>query len=569
MGRIIAEYSAHKGAGVARLSVLVRYADVAMGAKEAFEISTGKKLPASNVDLIKTEGAEFSRYDIPFELNSMVLDGLSDFLPDEGTAQIGFISEEMANDDADFDTPIVFELSAEVTFASPGIMIVFDEKKNIYATHINIRWYNGDSVLDDEDFYPTRANYFCNKKVEFYNKIIITFYSLNVAKNRLRVNHIEYGLKVEFGADELKSSKIIQEIDPISTSVPINPFDFVVDSKKGIEFSFQTKQPIEVIFNGDKKATTFVKSASRKSKTIWDIKSEDYIGLMDTIYFQGGIYENKNAVELIGEIFSVAKVPYSISSDFESSTVTGYIPYTTCREALMQVIFAIGAVADTSNSDKVNIFALSQEKTQTIPKSRIMQGQSFEDETRVTAVELVSHAYSEISDSIVAYEAEKSGTGENIFVSFLEPLHDLSITNGSIIQSNVNYAIINANVGGRLTGQKYDHTKVVHRKENPLVLSTDIENVITIENATLVSDSEKIESSSTGNVDKLLDMCYNYLVNTERTSMKIVDGRNNANTAVGDLISFETEYLGNKSGRIIKQSFSLSGGILIKDSVVR
>lgn len=542
------------------MSVLVKYSDVAIGAKEAFEISTSAKLDASNIDLIKAEGTSFKRYDIPFALNSMILDGESEFLPESGLAEVGYISNQLSNENGDFAEPIIFELSSLETFTSAGLTIIFDEQKGIYSSHINIKWYNGYSLLDEADFYPDSANYFCNKKVEFYNKIIITFYSLSLPANRLVVNQIEYGIKVEFSGNELRTAKCIQEIDPISTSVPINIFDFTVDSKKNIEFSFQAKQPINLIFNGETKAVTFVKNAKRKSKTIWDIKSEDYIGLMDSISFNGGIYVNKNAVELLNEIFTVAKVPYNIVGEFNNISLNGYIPYTTCRNALMQVIFAMGVVADTSNSDAVNIFSLSQNVSQEIPKRRIMLGQNFSDETRVTAVELVSHVYSEITESVVAYEAENSGIGNNIFVLFNEPLHDLTITNGSIVESGSNYAIINANSGCKLMGNKYKHTKVIHRKSNPLVLSTDIEKIVSIENATLVS---------LGNVDKLLELCYNYIVNTEQTSMKIIDGGNEKNTTVGDLISFDTEYIGKKSGRINKQTFSLVGGILVKDSVIR
>lgn len=542
------------------MSVLVKYSDVAIGAKESFDISTGEKLDASNIDLMKVDGALFKRYDVPFALNSMILDGESEFLPESGLAEVGYISNQLSDESGNFAEPIIFELSSLETFTSAGLTIIFDEKKNIYSTHINIKWYNGDSLLDEADFYPGSANYFCNKKVEFYNKIIITFYSLSLPWNRLIVNQIEYGIKVEFSGNELRAAKCIQEIDPISTSVPINIFDFAVDSKKNIEFSFQAKQPINLIFDGETKAVTFVKNAKRKSKTIWDINSEDYIGLMDSISFNGGIYVNKSAVELLGEIFAVAKVPYNIVGEFNNIYLSGYIPYTTCRNALMQVIFAMGVVADTSNSDAVNIFSLSQYVSQEIPKRRIMVGQSFADETRVTAVELVSHVYSEITESVVAYEAENSGTGNNIFVLFNEPLHDLAITNGSIVESGANYAVINANSGCQLSGNKYKHTKVIHRKNNPLVLSTDIEKIVSIENATLVS---------LGNVDSLLELCYNYIVNTEQTNMKIIDGGNEQNTTVGDLISFETEYLGNKTGRINKQTFSLVGGILVKDSVIR
>lgn len=568
------------------MSVVVRYSDIAVGAKSSFEMLTGKRLPASNLDLIKSEGATFKRYDTPFELNSMILDGDSEFLPEEGTAQIGYISEEMTNDNADFDSPLSIELISEETYTSAGVTLVFDERKNIYATNINIKWYNDDVLMSDADFQPTSANYFCNKKVEFYNKLVITFYSLNVPRNRLRLNSIEYGLIVEFRADELKSAKVIQEIDPISTSILINPFDFTIDSKKNVDFSFQTKQPIEVIFKGERKATTFVKSAKRKSKTIWEIQSEDYIGLMDSVYFKGGIYRGKKAFELLEEIFSSAKVPYEIKDGVRDIELTGYIPYTTCRNALMQVAFAIGAVVDTSNSSKVDVFMLSDEVSQEISKQGIMQGQKFEDETRVTAVELVSHAYRESSETAVAYEGARSGTGTNIYVSFSEPLHDLVISDGRIIESGVNYAIIDANDNCVLSGLKYEHNTIIHRKENPLVLSTDIENILSIENATLISSR---------NVDSVLDLCYNYLVRTSRTTMKIVDGlhkkaeksiygtfaygsrkygytiyeREPKATKVGDYIEYETDFMGKKSGRIIKQSYALVGGVLVKDSVVR
>ena len=172
------------------MSVLVKYNDIALGAKEAFNIEAGAKLPASNVELIKTEGATFKRYDVPFELNSMILDGNTEFLPENAIADIGFISEQMCGENGDFETPIVFDLTADETFTSSGITIVFDEAKNIYASRLNIKWYNGDTLLQDADFYPTSANYFCNKKVEFYNRAVISFLALNVPFNRLRVNHI-------------------------------------------------------------------------------------------------------------------------------------------------------------------------------------------------------------------------------------------------------------------------------------------------------------------------------------------------------------------------------------------
>jgi hypothetical protein len=410
------------------------------------------------------------------------------------------------------------------------------------------------------DFLPDSAQYSCYNQVEFYNKVVVTFYNLNMPLNRLKLTSVDYGYGTWFEADNLRNVKLIQEINPISTEISINTVDFVLDIKTDKEFLFQKKQPLEIYFNGELKATTFVRNFKRKSKNLWDIQTDDYIGLLDGVYFYGGLYSSKKAVDILTEIFEVAKVPYVVDDIFEDELVTGYIPYTTCRQALMQVAFAIQAAVDTSNSDIVKIFALDNTTSQSVPLSRIMQGQSFQDEESITGVELTAHAYTPISNIVKVYDAKESGIGENVFVKFSEPLHDLSITNGEIVDFGTNYAVINADSGCQLNGQKYDHATRTKRKNNPLVLANDIPKIVAIENATLISAS---------NIDKVLEKCYNYLVITNQVNLDIVENKNNDPVNVGDLINVETEYSGDVNGRVIKQSFNLNGGIIIKKTTMR
>jgi hypothetical protein len=407
-------------------------------------------------------------------------------------------------------------------------------------------------------------------------------------QNRLKLHSIEYGYGANFGGDELKGVTVIQELSPLSTDISINTCDFNLISNRGIQFSFADRQPIMTYFDDKLRSKTFIRDFKRKSENEWSIKTEDYIGIMQNSSFSGGIYDNFSATELIQDIFTVAKVPYDIEDGvFDGETVTGYIPFTNCREALMQVAFAIGAVVDTSNREDVYIYKLSDVVSQTIPLNRIMQGQNFESQTRLTAFELTAHQYIPVEDVVVIYEAEKSGIGQNMWVRFSEPMHDLSISNGEIVSFGANYAIINANDGCVLAGKKYEHKQITKRKTNPLKLTTDTENIVSIKNATLVSAN---------NVDKLLEKCYNYLVNIRKTNLRIVEAKRTkfgglvkygqkkygnmkygeqiktveydkcAN--VGDLIQVETEYLGDITGYVTRQSYNLNGGIIIKDTVV-
>jgi hypothetical protein len=398
----------------------------------------------------------------------------------------------------------------------------------------------------------------------------------------------------------LRGVKLIQEIDPISTQISINTSDFTLDSKSDMEYSFQAKQPLSIYFNGELKATTFVKKSTRKAKRLWSIQSEDYIGLMDSMPFYGGIYNNKNVVELLNDIFEwqeetqITKIPYKLDEVFANETVTGYIPFTTRRDALMQVAFAIQAVVDTSNVDYVNVYKLTADDEfaqEPISLNRIMQGQNFADDETVTGVEVTVHTYIPLPESErdYLYKAEDSGIGENILVVFPEPQHNVQISNGTILKLGANFAVITANVGCQLWGQGYEHKTTVRRKNNPVVLASEIEKVVAIQNATLVSQH---------NIDNILNKCYNWLIKTNTTNLKIVEGKHiqygepikwgekkwgsfkwgerhpnvvtyDEPVNVGDNIKAETEYLGVVSGRLIKQSFNLNGNIIIKEAVLK
>ena len=570
--------------------VAVKYGDVAPEAKENFIPSASEKEDFVNLEQLGQYNLNFKNYANPCELYQTVLDGASlvfPFVPEN--ENMGLWSEQLSNEDGEFENPVVLTLTADGQYSSQGITLTFDTYNDIYCNYLNIQWYRDEELLCGLDFIPDSASYFCRQLVENYDKLIITFYSLNMPKNRLKLRVIDYGYGTFFYGDELRSVKLIQEIDPISSEIAINTCDFTLDSKTDMEYSFQTKQPISVYFNGELKATTFVKTSKRTAKRLWQVQSEDYVGLLDSIPFCGGIYTNSSAVSLLEEIFTAAKVPYNIDGELAEKTVTGYIPYTTCREALMQVAFAVGAVVDTSNSENVDVYKLDDEIKQTIPLERIMQGQSFTDGETVTGVEVTAHTYITSEEMIEVYKGSESGAGENILVKFSEPLHDLIIADGEIIESGANYAVINAGTICNLAGAKYEHTTVTKRLNNPTVLASEIEKIATVDNATLVSSL---------NIDDVLANCYSWLTRVNETNLKIVEGkhitggeilkygqakygeRKYGDTAgkiveydqpvnVGEVITSETEYLGSVAGRVIKQSFNLNGGIIVKEVVLK
>lgn len=549
----------------------IRYVAIAEGAKADFaptlSVSTVDIL--DDVSILSQDGVAFQDVTNPCDLYSTLLDGGSEPLPTEATSEhYGIWSEQISDETGAFATPIVLTLTAEAKYASMGITLEFDEANNIYCNDINIKWYRGNSLLADKDFYPNSASYFCPCVVMAYNKVVISFRKTNMPHNRLRLRSIQYGATLIFGGDELTSVKLSNSISPISAEVPIGSCDFSLMSKRSYEYLFEEKQPLSVYLDDTLIATTYLKTAKRNSRRAWTIDSENCIGILEDTEFTGGIYVDASARALLDEIAERAGVAISLADNLKTATVTGYIPYTTCRQALMQICIGIGAVAFVTANGGVDVHELSDETTTSIPRTRIFQGMSFENNSAIGAVEVYAHSYVPSAETQDIYKAEDSGTGDGIVVVFSAPYHSLSIENGEFVESGANYAIINANEGCVLRGAKYDHTKILKRKLNPNLVSSVSGSIASVENATLVSAK---------NVDNVLEKCYNYYVNMKSTRLKIVEykgdtlpnGDQYVKTNVGDKIVTETEYLGDISGRIVEQKFALNSNVIVKDTTLQ
>lgn len=582
--------------------VSIQYGDVAPEAKENFAIEVSE-LKFDTLPNLQRYNMQLYNYANPCEQYQTALDGTATALPSNpNTANIGFWSEQLSNDDGTFTTPITLTLSSEGQYSSQGFTFTFDEFNDIYPTKLTIQWFRETSSGIEDlskgaiEFNPTSGFYFCRKQIDNFNKVVIKFYSLNMPKNRLKVEVIDYGYGTIFYGDELSSVKCIQELNPISTDISVNTCDFTLNSKVDTIYSFQSKQLLITRHNDRLISSTFIKKSKRTNEHIWEVQSEDYISMMSNTTFVGDMYTNKNAYDLLVEIFTTAKVPYSIDENIKNITVSGLIPYTTCRDALTYVAFAIQYVVDTSNSEVVKVFRLKDEISQTIELDRILQGQNFENTDTVTRVTLDVYSYKKSTELVELYKAEDNGTGENILITFSEPIYELSISNGSFVKDNngndkkgVNYAYINALESCILSGKKYEVTTTNIYKDNEKILASEVENIVALSGNTLINNS---------NATMVLDKCFDYYMNTQTTNLTIVDRRvvtggayvlwgqakwgefarggtqpyneeYDPITTVGDKITSKTQYLGDVTGTIIRQTFSLNGNNINKESVLR
>lgn len=549
--------------------VVLRYKGVGIGANESFDVNSVSDMTefSKKADVIREELA-YQNVGNPCDMFSVALDGsVSALSLSQNEEAVGIWSNTQSDEKGMFSTPIQMTMMSSEQFTTAGITITFDEAKGIYATHLLVKWYRDNTLLSEKEFFPNEASFFCSNKVDAYNRVDIVFYALNVPKNRLRLQSIDFGIITEFTARNLKAATIKQGVHPISNTLDINTLTFTVMSRDGIDFVFQENQPVEAVFDDNLKGRFFVKTATKKGRDTYNVTCEDYIGILDDASFIGDIYKNKNVASLILEICNTAKVPVIIPAECNGMTVSGYLPRASCRRSLQQVLFAIQMYADTSNAKALMIKKDAGEK-KNISEERIMQGLSVKESKKVSSVEVTAHSYAPSDEDIILYDAEQSGSGENITVFFSEPCHSFSIANGKILEANANYAIINADYNAMLKGKKYLHTMTTKAKANPLLTIADKTNVLKIETATLVNSS---------NIDSILTRCYNYLVKNKMIMAKVAERKHDIDYGVQndesiellDEVTLETSEFGDLAGRIERQTYALNGGILVKECVIK
>lgn len=464
--------------------------------------------------------------------NYSKLDGYYVNLP-SNPEDMGFISQQVSDEEGNFEDYPTLTITMKDYVKSRGISLYQNNHSDDYCDVVNIKWYKDGELIEEEKFYPNSTDYLCVKQVNAYNKVVIEFIHTNKPYRYAFIRGFDFGIIRIFTEKEITDCDVYMEIDPISTELSINTMNFDLLNINELDLDFQKAQKCKVYFDKNIIGMFYIKKGTRESQYKYSISTEDFISILDNNYHFGGMYVNKNVIELINEIFKDESIEINIDDSFNDVVVNGYLPYDTKRNNLGQVALSIGAIVDTSFDDTLYIYPYPQSDAKEIIEKEI-----YSDTLKVnhgdvvTGVELTIHSYSKLSESEELFK--EALTGQTI-VEFTNPMHDLSITNGTIDSYSVNHAYITGN-GGEvvLTGFKYNDDKQVIAM-NDEYASND-KKIMKVENATLVSSA---------NAPTILNRLYEYYNNNQSLDVSMVLD----DFEVSDNVTIET-YEGTKKGII-------------------
>ncbi len=555
---------------MAKTSVDISFGLVDVTAKTDTTATAQDKQPFVDLDDLKLEGV-YPLKAATLEQDYWKLDGTFNTFPDNPQdISWGLWSSSMAGEDGSFDEPIVLTLTFQSLHECLGLTFEFNPYDDSFCNDLNIQWYQGETLLYDLDFVPDSWRFACMQKVENYNKIIITFRSMNKPYRFLKVQNIMHGVTKEFGSSELRTAKVLEEIDMTGLTLSVNTLDFSLFSQddafnifnpSGIYTLLQRKQ--QLIVTGTKNeekthmGTFFVDEMESQTNKMLSISAMDPIGIMDGTTFMGAMYQDVLAADVIEEIMEDAGFGYALDNALRDKTVTGHIPICSHREALQMAVFSIGGFVSTSRGGTVNIKEIpdiTSVSTSQIGMSRKHIGTTVKLRNLVTGVDVVEHNFTlkTTTEEICTVNLE---IGSNT-VTFSEPAANITVSIGTVTQSGANYCIVESTAAGECTvsGKKYDDSQKTIQKRLADIPAGEKELIETAD-CTLIHGTNSNEIAQ-----RLLDI-YQYRI--EQSLSFVLDKE-----SVGDLADIETEYGVYRGAVVEKLDIDLTGGYVTKAVVV-
>lgn len=293
-----------------------------------------------------------------------------------------------------------------------------------------------------------------------------------------------------FPFSQTESAKPTREQSLSCESISADTLTAVVRCNDPTIMAFAKNDPIRV-WESDSDAsmqTYYLRSITRTGATSYRLVAWSAVGLLAAMAHKGGIYTGQTVAEVVKEI--CGNVPVVIKSVFANTKLYGWLPYCqpkadrrgkSARDNLVQVLFAIGAYLTADLNGVLHIDALWDGASSTIGSNRMYaSGGKVSYSDPISAVTVTEHQYIAGTDEKELF----SGTSQQgDIITFSEPMHSLTATGFTILESGANYAKISSG-SGSLKGKTYIHNT---RLVTQTVTENAAENVKSVTDATLVS----------------------------------------------------------------------------------
>lgn len=486
------------------MSLTIKYLDAPDGAQAAATV-TGNGLQPFSVETSAVTGADDVAW-ATTENDQWILDGTRELIPDTpggigwwsstpstearsgfilGKSRLGKTRLGASSPGCIFQTPLVLAVDFSERFSATGITITFSPSTDQWCTDIIVRWYREGVILAEVVAQPEQAQWTGGDSINAFDRITIELRKTNRPGQLAKIQQIMVGQLIVFGRDEIISAQLVNEVDHTLGTLPVDISRFEVLAPDDLFLNPKQNQRVELYRDKRLLATHYIETGKREYSGNYVFNCQSAIGTLEND-FMGGIYDKAPVMDVISEILGAYR--FEIDPTLAGETITGYIPVCTRREALQQVVFAIGAMVSTHGSNAVRFLHVPTTGSGVFTDDLVFPGSAIEIAQRVAAVEVIAHRYKK-SNTVETLIDDEEIDDEDALITFADPHWDYSITGGTITGSGANWITVTAAGPVTVAAKTYTHTTTVRAKKNPDATNAERGNVISVTDATLVNSS--------------------------------------------------------------------------------
>lgn len=301
--------------------------------------------------------------------------------------------------------------------------------------------------------------------------------------DEIRIGSLAFARLASAADNRIESADLFEETSLVQDDLAYNTLSASLFSTSRAVLDTPYGAAVRFYRNGSLHSTYFKETVKRTGPNTYSLSAVSRVGLLERMEHRGGVYTGQTAGEVIREI--CASIPVQVKSSLEGVKLYGWLPFvkppdSSARDNLAQVLFAIGASVKTDWNGNLRVEGLWDGMTGTVSRERVYSGGNVEYGEKYTAVSVTEHQYIQGAEEAQLFEGTAQ---EGDLITFDEPMHSLTATGFSILDSGANYARVSAGTG-TLTGKKYIHNT---RQVVKSLHTADTENVKTVNDATLVS----------------------------------------------------------------------------------
>lgn len=502
------------------------------------------------------------------EPGQCLLDGTFALVPDDPQGEtFGFWSRVQSGADGRFAAPPKLVLQFAAPHTSAGLTLYFYPPTGEWATEVQLRWFDAAGLcLATARCSPDAAVFFVPCTVEGYRRIELEFYATNYPGRCLKLAGIDYGARLSFTGSDLVQATLLEEVSPSAQELSVNTLDLVLHDRAGQFHVLQTggyfdvlqqKMPfgVQVLAREDAPGAAwqchemghfYLSEWANEGEGTVRFRAVDAIGLLDGMPWQAAMVDTTVA-ELAAEL--LRGIPYEVDPALAGLHVQGFLPGGSCRDALLQLAFAVGALVQSSRSAGVRLCSPSTGTNGSVGMRRRFTGGRIRLDPPVTALQLSASHYEPGKETETLYEGTLQAGEHSIEWQQPAVVQSIRVQGGTLLQAGVCGVRVRVaqTAAVQVTGCKYQSSTMMVQRTPADLPANAPTRVLKVSDAALVHP---------GNVDAVAKRLLAHYANRTTAEFRMVAVRE----CPGDLLQVEYANGAELYGMVQRMETDLTGG---------